>query len=194
MTEKRLFTQEDCIETGYGMSIANKVIVLKQSSLPDECRTPSEQLYFCKGGNGSNPNPIGRSILAVSLSDGELVRWNRSDVLGILKPELLPDFARLHLSQIRPSGALDLKSHEPEYSGYSFLPDGRYAAGVWLCNEQEVKDYIEMQKDYQHRVMICDRSDFCVFEMEQGMVIHPSRETVESHRKEQEQGGIKMGM
>jgi len=194
MTEKRLFTQEDCIETGYGMSIANKVIVLKQSSLPDECRTPSEQLYFCKGGNGSNPNPIGRSILAVSLSDGELVRWNRSDVLGILKPELLPDYARLHLSQIRPSGALDLKSHEPEYSGYSFLPDGRYAAGVWLCNEQEVKDYIEMQKDYQHRVMICDRSDFCVFEMEQGMVIHPSRETVESNRKEQEQGGIKMDM
>ena len=194
MTEKRLFTQEDCIETGYGMSIANKVIVLKKSSLPEECRTPNEQLHFCKGGNGSNPNPIGRSILAVSLSDGELVRWNRSDVLGILKPELLPDYARLHLSQIRPSGALDLKSHEPEYSGYSFLPDGRYAAGVWLCNEQEVKDYIEMQKDYQHRVMICDRSDFCVFEMEQGMVIHPSRETVESNRKEQEQGGIKMDM
>ena len=194
MTDKKLFTQEDCIETGYGMPIANKVIVLKQSSLPEEYRNPNEQLYFCKGGNGSNPNPIGRSILAVSLSDGELVRWNRSDVLGILKPQLLPDSARLHLSQIRPSGALDLKRHEPEYSGYSFLPDGRYAAGVWLCNEQEVKDYIVMQKDYQYRVMICDRSDFCVFEMKQGVVLHPSQEIVESHRKEQEHGGMKMDM
>jgi len=194
MTDKRLFTQEDCTETGYAMSIANKVIALKQSSLPEEYRNPSEQLYFCKGGNGSNPNPIGRSLLAVSLANGELVRWNRSDVLGILKPELLPDSARLHLSQIRPSGALDLQEHEPEYSGYSFLPDGRYSAGVGLCSMQEVKDYIEMQKDYQHRVMICDSDGCCVFEMERGVVIHPSRETIEAHQKEQEQGGMKMDM
>lgn len=192
MTDKRLFTQEDCTETGYAMSIANKVIVLKQSSLPEEYRNPNEQLYFCKGGNGSNSNPIGRSILAVSLANGELIRWNRSDVLGILKPELLPDSARLHLSQIRPSGALDLARYEPKYSGYSFLSDGRYASGVALCSEQEVKDYIEMQKDYQHRIMICDSDDFCVFEMEQGIVIHPSRETIEAHQKEQ--GGMKMDM
>lgn len=62
----------------------------------------------------------------------------------------------------RGAGAPDLRSHEPQYSGYCFLPDGRYTSGVWLCN---AKDYIEMQKDYQHRMMICDRDDFCVFEM-----------------------------
>ena len=194
MTDKKLFTQEDCTETGYAMPIANKVIVLKQSSLPQEYRNPNEQLYFCKGGSGSNPNPIGRSILAVSLANGELVRWNRSDVLGILKPELLPDSARLHLSQIRPSGALDLREYEREYSGYSFLPDGRYSAAVGLCSTQEVKEYIEMQKDYQHRIMICDREDCCVFEMEQSVVLHPSQETIEAHLKEQEQGGIKMNL
>jgi hypothetical protein len=193
MTDKRFFTQEDCTETGYGMSIANKVIVLKQSSLPMECRNPNEQLYFCRGGNGSNSNPIGRSILAVSLADGELVRWNRSDVLGILKPELLPDSARLHLSQIRPSGALDLREHELKFSGYAFLPDGRYTAGVGLCSEQEVKGYIEMQKDYQHRVMICDSEDFCVFEMMDGKVIHPTQETIKAFR-EQERGGLKMNL
>lgn len=194
MTDKNTFTQEDCAETGCAMSIAGKVIALKPSSLPQECRDGEHQLYFCQGGNGSNPNPIGRSIFTVSLADGEQVRWNRSDVLGIIKPELLPDSARLHLSQIRPSGALDLREHEPQYSGYSFLPDGRYAAGVWLCSEKEVKDYIEMQKIYQHRVMICDRNDFCVFEMVEGRIIHPSPEVMKALGKEQAQGGMKMNL
>lgn len=193
MAHTKLFTQEDCTETGYAMSIAGKVIVLKPSSLPQECRNGNEQVYFCKGGNGGNSNPIGRSILAVSLANGQFVRWNRSDVLGILRTELLSESARLHLSQIRPGGDLDLTRHEPKYSGYAFLPDGRYTAGVGLCTEQEVKDYIEMQKDYQHRVMICDSDDFCVFEMEQGKVIHPTQEAIEVFR-EQEQGGMKMNL
>ena len=47
--------------------------------------------------------------------------------VGVLRPELLGEKERLQLSQIRPFGALDLHGHSPEYSGYSFLPDGRYA-------------------------------------------------------------------
>lgn len=189
MSEKTLFTNEDCLQTGYDISIDGKVIVLKASALPESLREAKHQLYFCTGGNGSNPNPIGRSIFTVSLADGEKIRWNRSDVLGVIKPELLPDHARLQLSQIRPSGALDLKSNEPQYSGYCFLPDGRYTSGVWLCNAKEVQDYIEMQKDYQHRVMICDRDDFCVFEMIEGNLSHPSPEALEASRKEQQEPG-----
>lgn len=194
MTDKKLFTPEDCIETGCAMSIAGRVIALKLTSLPPEYQNGEHQLYFCEGGGGSNPNPnpIGRSIFTVSLANGERARWKRGDVLGILKPELLPDTVRLHLSQIRPRGALDLREREPKYSGYSFLPDGRYAAGVWLCSEKEVKDFIKMQKDYQHRVMICDRDDFCVFEMVEGEVIHPSPEVIEAFRKVRKQGGLNM--
>ena len=189
MSEKALFTQEDCLQTGYDFSINGKVIVLHPTTLPEECRDSRHQLYFCTGGFGSNPNPIGRSVFTVSLADGEHIRWNRSDVLGIAKPEILFDHARLQLSQIRPAGALDLKSHEPQYSGYCFLPDGRYTSGVWLCSAKEVKDYIEMQKDYQHRVMICDRDDFCVFEMIDGKLIHPSPEALEAFFKEQQEPG-----
>jgi len=193
MSEKSLFTQEDCLQTGYGMSIDGKVIVLHPSSLPEGLRQAKYQLYFCTGGNGSNPNPVGHAVFTVSLVEGEKIRWNRSDVLGILKPELLPEYARLQLSQIRPSGALDLKYHEPQYSGYCFLPDGRYTSGVGLCSTKEVRDYIEMQRDYQHRVMICDREDFCVFEMIAGQIVHPSPETVEAFPKEQqEQSGMEL--
>lgn len=75
-------------------------------------------------------------------------------------------------------GAKDLE-HSPEYSGYSFLPDGRYAAGVWLADPEEAWEYVMMQKDYQHRIMICDRDDFAVLEMQEGQMLFPDVQTLE---------------
>ena len=182
----RTFTHEDCDQTGYGFSLKNKVVVLPQSVLPDD---HPGQLFFCTGGNGANPNPIGRSVFLVSLYTGEHCRFFRSDVLGTLKPDLLPEDAKLQLSQIRPGGAADLKTHEPQYSGDSFLQDGRYAAGVWLCSPEEVRDYVEMQKPYQHRVLICDRDDFSVMEIINGQVVFPTQSDIEAYRQEQQKGG-----
>ena len=188
MEPKLLYTAADCIETGYDCSLQGKVIVLSRQALRSDYRN---QLFFCSGGNGANPNPIGRSVFLTSLSDGENYRFFRSDVLGVLKPELLPESAKLHLSQIRPAGALPLGQNEPKYSGYSFLPDGRYASGVWLCTEQEALNYVEMQKPYQHRIMLCDRDDFRVLEMENGRLLHPSREEMEALQNPQN-GGMTM--
>ena len=188
MEPKTLYTAAECIETGYDCTLQDKVIVLSRQALLDDYRN---QLFFCSGGNGANPNPIGRSVFLTSLSNGEKYRFFRSDVIGVLKPELLPDSAKLQLSQIRPAGALPLEMNEPKYSGYSFLPDGRYAAGVWLCSEQEVMDYIEMQKPYQHRIMICDRNDFCVLELQEGKLLHPSQEEMEALQNP-ENGGLTM--
>lgn len=192
MSEKELFTQEDCLQIGYDMSIDGKVIVLHPSSLPEGLWNAKYQMYFCTGGNGSNPNPIGRSVFTVSLAEGEKIRWNRSDVIGIMKPELLPEYARLQLSQIRPNGALDLMGNEPQFSGYCYLPDGRYTSGVWLCSPKEVQDYIEMQKDYQHRIMICDRDDLCVFEMVEGKVIYPTQEILDAYPNGQVPGSMEL--
>ncbi|WP_312501480.1 hypothetical protein [Lacrimispora sp.] len=189
MEENMLFTPLDCRQIGYDFSIAGKVVILCASSLPENDRSAEKQLYFCTGGFGSKPNPSGRAVFAVSLENGEQTRWNRSDIMGIAKPEILTDHARLQLSQIRPAGALDLKSHQPQYSGYCFLPDGRYTSGVWLCSQKEMQEFIEMQMDYQHRIMICDRNDFCVFEMQEGKLLYPTQEMLEAHQKEQEQNG-----
>ncbi|WP_283608499.1 hypothetical protein [Faecalispora anaeroviscerum] len=191
MEAKEIYTASDCVETGSACSIKGKAMVLNRESLPENCRN---QLFFCLCGNGAGVNPSGCAVFLVSLNTGEFSLKMRGDVVGVLKPELLPDSAKLQLSQIRPVGALDVKNHEPKYSGYSFLPDGRYASGVWLCSEKEVMDYIEMQKDYQHRVMICDRDDFCVFEMIKGEIVHPSPEAIEAFRAGQkpQDGGMHM--
>lgn len=184
MERNTLYTEKDCSATGLSCSIQGKVVVLSHDS-------SERQLYFCLCGNGAGTNPSGSAVFLVSLRTGEFALKNRSEVIGLLKPELLPDSAKLQLSQIRPVGALDLKNHEPKYSGYSFLPDGRYASGVWLCTEQEALSYVEMQKPYQHRIMLCDRDDFCVLEMESGRLLHPSQEEMEAFRNPQN-GGITM--
>lgn len=189
MEPKTLYTAADCIETGYDCSLHGKVIVLSRQALRSDYRN---QLFFCSGGNGANPNPIGRSVFLTSLSDGEQRRFCRSDVAGVLKPELLPENAKLQLSQIRPPNSLPLEQNSPKYSGYSFLPDGRYASGVWLCSEQEVMDYIEMQKPYQHRIMICDRNDFAVLEVQDGKLVYPNEEAMEAFRQESQDGGMTM--
>lgn len=173
--EKRAYTAEDCEETGYGMCLTGKVIVVCPDAFPGGC---GNQLYFCTGGRGAGADPVGQAVSGVSLDNGEPARFRRSQILGTLKPQLLPEQAKLQLSQIRPIGAVPLQGHKPLYSGYSFLEDGRYAAGVWLCSEKEARDYVEMQKPYQHKVMLCDMDDFCVMEVVAGKMVFPDEETL----------------
>ena len=176
MIKKELLTQEDCIQTGYQMPISGRVIILRYSSMLGKQRNATHQLYYCTGGFGSNPNPSGRAVFTISLADGERIRWNRSDILGIAKPEVLTDHARFQLSQIRPFDALDIKGHEPEFRGNCFLLDGSYTSSVWLGSVKEEQDYIEIQKDYQYRITVCTKDDFCIFEMLDGKVIQPLSE------------------
>jgi hypothetical protein len=172
LNEKEIYTKKDCIEAGSSCSIKGKVAVLNREAL-----APGDegQLYFCLCGNGAAANPPGCAVFLVSLHTGAFSLKRRSEVIGVLKPELLPDSAKLRLSQIRPIRALELERHEPKYSGRCSLPDGGYTAGVWLYSEQEARNYIEIQRRYQHRVMICNRDDFCVLEMVEGKLLQPAQ-------------------
>ena len=187
--ENPLYGPEDCSCTGYGMFLAGRVAVLKPEALPEG----AGQLVFCTGGAGSDPNAVDCLVRAVSLSNGKCVSKKRNEILGLLKPELLPDDARLRLSQIRP---LNSKVPEaPEYFGYCFLPNGRYAAGVPLSDGLEAWEYINVQKDYQHRMMVCDREDCCVFELQEGRLLYPTQEILDEYRDMQEkQQGFQMSL
>ena len=87
-----VFNRGDCDQTGYGIDLKNKVVVLSQNTLSKE---HSGQLFFCTGGNGADPNPMERTVFLISLSDGEACRSERGEVIGTVKPELLPEEAKL---------------------------------------------------------------------------------------------------
>ena len=91
MERRSTYTAADCSATGLGCSIQGKIVVLDQD-------TPERQLYFCLCGNGAGVNPSGSAVFLVSLRTGEFALKSRSEVIGILNPELLPDSAKLQLS------------------------------------------------------------------------------------------------
>lgn len=187
----RWFTAADCARLGDQAPLAGSVIVLGMELMPTT--EGLGQLHFC---TGEEPGPLWRNVHTVSLNTGDICTVQSSDVLGVLRPELLPDTAKLQLSQIRPPMAQDLRHSDPQYSGYCFLEDGRYTSGVWLCSPEEAAAYVKMQAPYQHRIMLCDRDDFCVLEMKEGRLLHPARPELDALLRgaaQQEQtGGITM--
>lgn len=186
----RLYTREDCEQIGRQTDLYQKVVVCAGKNLME---SPPGQLFLYVEKERADYQP--EMVDLISLSDGERYLGKREDILGILKPELLPDEAKLHLSQICVHEKKDFDKEEPLFSGYSFLPDGRYSAGVWLYSPQEVMDYVELQKPYQHRVLICDRDDFAVLEVLKGQVIFPDAQAMEEFQKEKSQsqnGGLTM--
>lgn len=191
MDEKTIYGPDDCLPNEGDVFFSGKVVVLKPEALPEE-RRGVPQLFFCTHGADGLPDAADWPVSAVSLADGECVRHKRGEILGFLKPELLPDRARLQLSQIRP---LDSEVPQtPEFFGYCFLPDGRYASGVPLADGMEVREYVDIQRAYQHRLMVCDSEDCCVLKMIGGRLVFPTPEMLEkqSPPEQPEPGGMEL--
>lgn len=177
------YTNGDCVLAGEGCPFQNRVVVLSPDALSGDY---PEQLFFCP--EGSNPDPGENSLTLISLADGERYQVERRAVMGILKPERLPEEAKLQLSQIRPYKAGNSSLQEPQFSGYCFRQDGKYASGVWLCSPEEAEAYVRMQMPYQHRILICDREDLAVMEVQEGQVIFPFPENGKGFLQDAENG------
>jgi hypothetical protein len=191
INEGHPYNAVDCNDTVYTAPLSGKVIVANCAILPND---HPGQLFYCSREGITNEFIIDKTVFAISLSTGEHHRFGRSDIIGTLKPELLHDEAKLHLSQIRPDGAPE--SENPEYCGYCFLGNGLYSNGVWLRDPEEAVEFAEMQAPYQHRVMICDRDDISVMDMKNGEPIHISRAVwdayLQRNEKPEQTGGMIM--
>jgi hypothetical protein len=94
-----LFTAEHCIPHDYKQNLNGTVVAIRADVLSPEYRRGSEQLVYVTGGFGAASNSRGTAVYCVQLSDGEHVRFDRQDVLGIVKE--LPDWAKERLSAIK---------------------------------------------------------------------------------------------
>jgi len=183
------YTKLDCEETGSSMRLTGKVVVLD-----DVCSKANGvcQVAFCLGGPGADASAKGGYVRLVDLMSSQRFHVKREGVLGVLRPGLLPEEARLQLSQIRPVSKGEADPDAELFSGYCFLEDGRYAAGVWLNGAKEAVDYAFMQKPYQYRVMICDGDDFCVLEIVKDEVLFPKEDRTRTHALKEMLGEMSM--
>lgn len=106
------FTLEHCTPNDYGESIENKVVVIRAECLRPEYRTADRQLVLATGGFGAHANARGRAVYIVNLYSGREARWNREDILGIVKPEYMPDWAKARLHQLEAERKAKQKSQE----------------------------------------------------------------------------------
>ena len=94
-------TAKKCKAISYDESINGKVVVINGAHLRPEFRHASRQLMLCTGGFGSDPHSRGRTCFCTCLYDGRQTSYYRSDILGIIEPEDLPEWAQKGLQEAR---------------------------------------------------------------------------------------------
>ena len=94
-------TAEGCEIISRQHDLKGKVVVIKPEILRREYRHATCQLHLCTGGFGSHPNSRGSACFCTELYSGKTSRFERSDILGIIAPENLPEWAKHYLEVVR---------------------------------------------------------------------------------------------
>ena len=94
-------TAEGCEAISYQDDLKGKIVVIKPEVLRREYRRATSQLQLCTGGFGASPNSRGSACFCTELYSGKTSRFERSDILGTIAPEKLPEWAKHYLEIVR---------------------------------------------------------------------------------------------
>lgn len=95
-----MLTEEHCIPDDGMRNIVGKVVVINSEPKRYEYQHPAYQLILADGGHGATGGR-GQAVFGTCLATGERARWERYDVLGEIKPECMPDWAKEALVKIK---------------------------------------------------------------------------------------------
>ena len=108
------FKLEHCTPANYRESIENEVVVIRAECLCPEYHTGDKQLVLATGGFGTYANARGRAVYTVNLYSGKEGRWDREDILGVIKPEYMPGWTNERLKEIEAERKVKQKRQEQE--------------------------------------------------------------------------------
>lgn len=91
---------DECTPLKIGENLKYKAVAIKPEALRPEYRTASQQLYFASGGNGTRGYSRGSAVFCVNLYDNTHTRFERSDIMGTLEPEKLPEWAKRNFNKL----------------------------------------------------------------------------------------------
>ena len=94
------FTIDDCIPDDKVSSIVGKVVVINAEVNRYEYRHSAYKHVLVNGGHGARGGR-GQAVVGNCLADGKHARWERYDVLGEIKPEKMPDWAKEAAARIQ---------------------------------------------------------------------------------------------
>lgn len=94
-------TKDGCQVLKVDDSIKNKVVVIRADVFKPEYQISTKQLQLCTGGFGAEPNSRGSACFCTNIYSGKESRFERSDVLGIIEKDDLPDWAKDRLDDVQ---------------------------------------------------------------------------------------------
>ena len=94
-------TAEGCEVISYQDDLKGKIVVIKPEILRREYRRATCQLQLCTGGFGASPNSRGTACYCTQLYSGKTSCFQRSDILGTIAPEKLPEWAKHYLENVQ---------------------------------------------------------------------------------------------
>lgn len=107
-------TVKDCTPITGDDDLHDKVIVIKPEKLRREFQRANYQLKLCTGGFGASPKSRGNACFCVDLFSGEKSRFERYEVMGTLKEEQLPKWAKDGLEAYQQRKQRDQRKVEVE--------------------------------------------------------------------------------
>ena len=107
-----VITEKDCIPDHYSHDINGKVIAIDPKVLKPEFQRADKQLYLVTGGVGASANSRGSAVFCTNLLTGKSTRYERMDVMGEVKPECMPEWAKRKLESMNQTRAKKNKDRE----------------------------------------------------------------------------------
>ena len=94
-------TKDGCQVLKADDRIKNKVVVIRADVFKPEYQISTKQLQLCTGGFGAESNSRGSACFCTNLYSGKEARYERSDILGVIEKDDLPDWAKERLDIVQ---------------------------------------------------------------------------------------------
>ena len=96
-----LYDESHCYENSRrDLDYTGQVVVLDPCIFKDEFKRPEQQLFYAKFGNGCRADSLGTKVYGQRLHNGKECYYRRSEILGVMKLDLVPDWAKEKVMQI----------------------------------------------------------------------------------------------
>lgn len=82
-------------------NIIGKVVAIEEKYLSAGYKDRGHQLYYVAGGSGAYPNSRGQACFSYNLYDGKKERVERYEVMGYMREDELPEFAKKTLETVK---------------------------------------------------------------------------------------------
>lgn len=82
-------------------NIIGKVVAVEEKYLSDGYKDRGHQLYYVVGGSGAYPNSRGQACFSYDLYNGKKERVERYEVMGYMREDELPEFAKKTLETVK---------------------------------------------------------------------------------------------